>query len=389
MFKYLFSLLILLLMGLIISSCGQVTVQVEVLSPPEATALANDLATQAASVQIQSQQPLLPAPIIYLDVEDNQLWQLSNDGETTTLISKRGAAVTSFDVSSVYGDIVYVANNNIYHIHEGNNEAVLIVDGVDLDSISGEERLNHDVGNVKWSSDGQQIIYRLGIVDVNTTVITTFDPIQPLSWSPDGPYALIMHLSGETAILNVANGTSEIIEDVLGCQFSWSLDSQYLFCTQDYDPFRGLQGGLWQIDIETGQKEIIIPSYEGEIPSENNDVPITLFHSAQQLNDGNLYGFVATGTYNELFNRDPLDTSPIPFRLSRIWLDDMYIEVLNTAVYDMVPNSVLWAKDGSGAVITTFTQDQPFIRLVWLPIDGSEPVNLGGQGYYAQWSSQP
>lgn len=209
--------------------------------------------------------------------------------------------------------------------------------------------------------------------------------VQPLSWSPDGQYVLILHLSGETAILNMTSRTSELIEDVMGCQFSWSLDSQYLFCTQEYDPFRGLQGGLWQIEVDTGQKEILIPAYEGDTPSENNDVPMTLFHSLQQLNDGNLYGFVATGIYNELFNRDPLDTTSTPFHLSRIWLDDNYIEVLNPAVYEMVPNSVLWAEDGSGVVITTFTEEQPFIQLVWLPIDGLDAVNLDGQGYYAQW----
>lgn len=111
------------------------------MSPTESIPTESPTPTTEAptETEVSATGGLLPAPVIYLGVEDQvepaapgkqNLWRLEVDGLTATQITDEVLPVTGFSVSPVNGAIVYTtfSDNDLYLINDDGSERVLLVD---------------------------------------------------------------------------------------------------------------------------------------------------------------------------------------------------------------------------------------------------------------------
>jgi hypothetical protein len=105
------------------------------------------------------------------------------------------------------------------------------------------------------------------------------------------------------------------------------------------------------------------------------------------LKDGSTYAFLATT--DKLPDPGVDDSVAWPkFTLNHISVDREHAEQLGDATFENPGDNVLWAADGSGAVIEQY--DPQGATLFWVPADGAEPVALAeGLGTSAmRWGAQ-
>lgn len=417
-------LLFMIILVLAVSACGMVKVEGEVLDPTEADDRRNNptaiipssTPSDEGGWDVQEVVGVLPAPVIYLGVEDvpvapgkQNLWRLEVDGVTATQITDEVMPITSFGVSPKDGAIAYTTfdENDLVRIDaDGSNRRVL-VDGPDLSSQPRDDEWARATNaNVAWSPDGTQIAYGYGGINIISAEggeprILLADKIvtvsgrasqesryyKPLAWSPDGTKILAMEGYGIEgsgyAVVSVESGeVTSLGSAVVCCDPGWSLDSQSFYFSSAV--FGMIAPGLWQADATTGEVTTLIRGMETASLPDVTGEPMSLIQSAQQLVGGHLYAFTGFGTYDELFRDEEGNEVAPELTMTRISSDGSEVEPLRSDAYAL--GQALWAEDASGAVINVMVGEAyPSGTLLWLASDDSGPVVLGGRGFQPMW----
>ncbi|OGO17995.1 MAG: hypothetical protein A2Z14_11650 [Chloroflexi bacterium RBG_16_48_8] len=412
----------MIVLALAMSGCGMLKVEGEVPDPTEAvdrqviptTVPTSSTGSAEDGSQDQGVEGILPAPVIYLGVEDEpaapgqqSLWRLEVDGVTAIQITDEDVPITSFAVSSVDGAIVYTtfSDNDLVRMDADGSNRGVIYDGLDLTSPPSDESVMRSANaNVAWSPDGTEIAFGLGGINiipaaggeprmlVEDKIVAEGSPqdsrfYRPLAWSPDGTKILALEGYGIEgsgyAVVDVYSGkVVSLGSAVVCCEPSWSLDSQSFFFSSA--AFGMILPGLWHADAMTGEVTTLIRGMETAGLPDVTGEPMSLIQSAQQLGDGNLYAFTAFGTYDELFRDEEGNEVAPQLTMTRISPNGSEIEALRSDAYAL--GQTLWAEDASGAVINVMVAEEyPSGTLLWLGSDDSAAVVLGGRGLQPKW----
>jgi hypothetical protein len=350
-------------------------------------------------------EALLPAPLYYVvnsPSEPSHIVRLERDGKTRTPLldeapSKGILTITEFDVSPADGSLVYII--------QGQNGNSLVKTGPD-----GQDRTvllaDASVNTPRWSPDGQSIAVAIfqapeatggmaggvylvpadggapKLLQANDKVDDPANPspdargFAPKAWSPDGrrlllgTFSMAVELCG-TAVKDIASGTLVDLvapEGLAACEGgAWSGDGSAVYIGMTRPGYMAPVPGLWRANAATGQ----IESY---IAGEPEQGKFTLVRGIHPLEDGSAYALLATT--DKLPDPGVDDNVVWPkFTLSRVSADGAKIEPLSDATYENPGENVLWAADGSGALIEQYNQQGA--TLLWLPIDGAEAALIG------------
>jgi len=416
--------ILMLSLAMVLSGCGLVKVEGEVLDPTEAldreifpSEVPTDFSgTEGDNPVDQVVEGVLPAPVIYLRAEEGavapgrqNLWRMEVDGVTETQITDEAVPVTSFDVSPVDGAIAYTTfdDNDLVLVEWDGSEREILVDGDALSTQSGsEEGTQASLANVAWSPNGSQIAYGYGGINIisvegGDSRVLVPDKIitisgrtsqdsryyRPLAWSPDGNKILALEgfgIEGSAyAVVDVESG--EVVSlgsAVLCCEPSWSLDSQSFYFSSA--AFGMMVPGLWQANATTGEVTTLIQGMEGAGLPDVTGEPMSLIQSARQLVDGKLYAFAGFGTYDELYRNEEGNETLPKLTMTQFSLDGKEAHPLRSDAYPI--GEALWAEDGSGALVTVMVEGEyPSGTLLWLASEDSESVILKGRGFQPRW----
>jgi hypothetical protein len=359
--------------------------------------------TAAPTVEPASEE-LLPAPLYFITnspTEPSHIVRLERDGKTRTPLLDEAPAkdiltITEFDVSPVDGSLVYIV--------QGQNGNSLIKTGPDG---QGRTVLLADlsVNTPRWSPDGQTIavaifqapeapsslaggVYLIPtdggaprLLQANDLIADPANPspegrgFSPVAWSPDGKQLLLGTFSlvvdiGGLAVKDLASGALVEIAAPDGLApsgpIAWSPDGATIYMGMYRPGYLAPVPGLWRADAVTGEAT---PYIVGE-PEQGK---FTLVRGVHPLKDGSTYAFLAT---TDKLPDPGVDDSVVwpKFTLTRISVDRAHAEQIGDATFENPGDNVLWAADGSGAVIEQF--DPQGITLLWLPADGAEPVTI-------------
>jgi Tol biopolymer transport system component len=403
-------------LSILLVGCGMVSLEGEVLNPTEA--VDQNIITpepSAAPTEVPVIEGFLPAPIIFLGMNDDptirggqNLFRLEADGETLTQLTDEAVPITSFAVSPTNGSIAYTTfeENDLYRINADGGERTLLVDGPDLSSpLDAGERAS-ELANVAWSPNGRLIAF--GLDGVNIIAASGGEPqlivrdwlffdeerpsqelrysFRPVEWAPDGKSILVleghpMEGSGYAVVRLNDGGVMSLGSAIYCCDPSWSQDGRsYYFSV----PFYGLiRPGVWRADVDTGEVVTIVEGVDDNIVVEASTT-LNLFLSAQQLEDGKLYAFSASGTFDELLQDEGGNYTEPALTMSQMSAEGGGFTVLREDAY--VATDVLWAQDASGAVVSMMVDENyPPGTLIWLGTDGSDPIILVGTGSQPKW----
>jgi hypothetical protein len=397
-----------ILLGLIIiSACGQAptpTATPSANTPTSAagpttgaTATASSVATATNAPQVQfdpSPAPSttrLPAALYVLD--RGQIARIERDGVTRTQLTRETSdipglpPIADFDVDPD-GRLIYIAADLEF-------DRLMLLEGADTEPVQIYAETGHELSNPIWSSDRDAIylrllnnrepsdrpdgIYRLQLADATLELIRADDPVDdpvdpaptingylPVSLNPDGTRLMV-----EAFSLFYDGCTPAVIELVGGAlvtpQFPASISP---YCGE----------AVWSVD---GESLIMMAG-----PTEGPDAGPNLWQVAAA--DGSAAPLAATGVFAR--GPHPLDAQQLRF----FWIEPIKDQnnVIIGAAYTMAEltgigsaplslrstfddslNRILWARDGSGAVVEIFPSDAPR-TLRWLPADGGDPLDL-------------
>jgi WD40-like Beta Propeller Repeat len=395
---------LLLLTLLIVSGCassagstptpGQPTRSVS-LSTPVPTLAVTALPSPTAGVTIGPPAPtivptitpspsgILPAPLYVLDY--GQIARIERDGKSRNLVTSEKVdiqgvePIATFAVSRA-GNIAYVvgdlkADRLVWTEPRGENKRTLY------------EAEGHELSNLVWSKDGQQIylrvlnnrqppdkpsgIYRIASAGGPLELLRADDPVdnvahpsptingyRPFAFSPDGSRLLVEIYSiyydgcslgiipaagGDIVRLNIPLNTKTFCGEA-----AWSPDGTavYFLAGPDSGPT------IWRGDASSGATTAMAAA----------DV---LSRAPVALSDGSLRFF--------LLRRDPPGSGPVTFVLSSLITPQTAPVALGAPLSDRL-GQVLWSPDGTGAVISVVPTNKP-MDLRWMPADG-EPLSL-------------
>ncbi|MEI6778247.1 MAG: hypothetical protein WCK70_15215 [Chloroflexales bacterium] len=395
---------LLLLTLLIVSGCassagstptpGQPTRSVS-LSTPVPTLAVTALPSPTAGVTIGPPAPtivptitpspsgILPAPLYVLDY--GQIARIERDGKSRNLVTSEKVdiqgvePIATFAVSRA-GNIAYVvgdlkADRLVWTEPRGENKRTLY------------EAEGHELSNLVWSKDGQQIylrvlnnrqppdkpsgIYRIASAGGPLELLRADDPVdnvahpsptingyRPFAFSPDGSRLLVEIYSiyydgcslgiipaagGDIVRLNIPLNTKTFCGEA-----AWSPDGTavYFLAGPDSGPT------IWRGDASSGATTAMAAA----------DV---LSRAPVALSDGSLRFF--------LLHHDPPGSGPVTFVLSSLITPQTAPVALGAPLSDRL-GQVLWSPDGTGAVISVVPTNKP-MDLRWMPADG-EPLSL-------------
>lgn len=341
---------------------------------------------------------ILPAALYFL--QDGQIQRLESDGVTLTQMTQEEDPITDFDVSPVDARLVYVSGNRLVEANPQYGTEVVKLDGGPYDENESEAQITQRITAPHFSPDGSQIAFGLNGVNLipageanDYTTILPSDPypapntsprtairfFSPGQWSPDGERILVNFgywpEAGGIALLNVDSGaltelTSSDPNATLCCGWDWGQTGAVGYIASDQLIYTS--AGLTQVDAATGNGLPLVIGMPAKGPTLGD--PIRLFQSAYETEDGSILSFVSQ---SEDFGADA------PYQMQRMAADGSGLQPESTAEFLRVVE-VLWAKDGSGAVLRTQTAEGE--QLVWLPRGVDEAVTLPIVGSELRWA---
>jgi Tol biopolymer transport system component len=339
-------------------------------------------------------QTVLPAPVYFIG-QDGQIWRLEADGATISQITHEPAPVTEFDDSPKDGTLAYVSSNAlIISDAQGGNRRVML-SGPALSQSPDATYILSSLTKPRWSPDGMTLAYGLGginLLDVPTGTSrmlrsTTYSETSPAEiriyvpdqWSPDGT-RLLVHLGfsegGGLVVLRLADHSEVLLtspDGLVCCYQAWATDGLNIYFANDSVGY--VASGLWRADVVSGTGVTLIAGEQ--------DGKFTLVSYPYQGADGRLYAFMSsTSEFPEAFPALVMTRSAADGVTERM--------TLRTDTWHL--GDVLWAQDGSGALIIDqspdFPRPDPFAilgPLVWLPTDGSPALVLPVVGTSLHW----
>jgi hypothetical protein len=385
----------------VVATIAPTTIPTAVPTAPatEPTAIPTSEPTAASTVEA-----LLPAPLYFIaniPSEPSHIVRLERDGKTRTPLLDEAPAkdiltITEFDVSPADGSLVYIVQSQ-----NGNSLIKTGPDGQDRTVLLADVSVN----TPRWSPDGKTIavavfqapeatgslaggVYLIPadsgepqLLQANDTIADPANPspdargFAPKAWSPDGQQLLLGTFSlvvdiGGLAVKDLATGALMEMAAPDGLVPSepivWSPDGAKIYIGMHRPGYLAPVPGLWSADAATGKVQ---PYIVGE-PEQGK---FTLVRGVHPLKDGSTYAFLAT---TDKLPDPGVDDSVVwpRFTLNHILVDREHAEPLGDAPLQNPGDSVLWAADGSGAVIEQFNPEG--ITLLWLPADGAELVPL-------------
>lgn len=374
---------------------------------------AKNVAGQAVSplAQPATTAQVLPDAVYFLH-ERGQIARLEADGRQVTMVTAEAEPVTAFDVAPDGSRLAYISGNDLIEIAYNTfamNRQVK-VEGLAYDSADQAQSLTQGLNTPLYTPDGKYITFGLngirwigaGAESTAQGVLLRNDPypapnqpgparfVWPVAWSPDGQRLLFRYAyyASDDIGQRVLDLTTGLEQQV--CRSAlWGRDSQMVLCREiTYAPEMGTQLEISQINTAMGERTMLVQGAPVGQPTATN--PYRLFRSVHQTADG---AFLAFGA--EWVTLPPID-APTSFygvqryTLQRISADGKRITALRNDRYRL-EGSLLWANDGSGALISDATTGdagrQP-APLLWLPADGSPAVELFAVGRAMQWRTR-
>ncbi|MFZ1754289.1 MAG: SH3 domain-containing protein [Caldilineaceae bacterium] len=377
---------------------GQMTpvVSVETATPLPSTITQNPTARPATvrptPVVLQD---ILPAALYFL--QDGQIQRLESDGLTLTQFTQEAEPITDFDVSPVDARLVYVSGNRLIEANPQYGSKIVKIDGGPVDVEVEGAWAARKISDPHFSPDGSQIAFGLNGVNLipagdstEYALVLASDPypepnnpprsavrfFAPGPWSPDGTKLLINFSywpeAGGIAIFDLATSslmeiTSSDPNTTLCCGWAWGQSGSGYIAG---DLLIYAIPGLTRVDVSTGDALPLAIGLPPSGPTPGN--PIRTFQGAYETADGELLSFVSQP---EEFGADAAYT------LQRIAPDGSRFTRERTDEFLHI-GEVLWAQDGSGAVIRLTDGNQ----LVWVPRSGDKPVVLSVTGTQLRWA---
>ena len=370
------------------------------LSPsPTSTFLSNF----TSPTQVNTQGPsVLPQSLYFLskmDSDYDRIWRLETDGTTLTRINLDPGEIVSFDVSPISGNLAFSIGSTLF-ITQG-DQSIPIYEGIRGQcspggSIPTDQEGCESINSIYWSSDGKKLAFSSGGVlylyqlsameyiqalperESSKSVPGTM--YQPYSWSPNSQQILVvMDLPTQGSTLGVYSlATRKIVwlvapdNNLVCCQASWSLNSELIFVSNFYLTVDH-PTGLWQYNPANGVGTTLIPSMDSE-------------------NTYNFAGWPFLGPDNQLLyyyaNSPSLLEGQIPLSMAASPADNFGVRSLIRSE-SVLPQEVLWARDGSMAVIV---QGSPgavqWMRggpVILMRVDNSAAIPLVSEGFYIRW----
>ncbi|KPL87046.1 hypothetical protein [Herpetosiphon geysericola] len=360
---------------------------------PAATSVPTLAATLQPSPAVSSQ--VLPQPLYALSSQPNgvQIVRLETDGKTLTPITNEQNGVFDYQISSL-GQIAYIANNDLILVDALGQNREILVDGPTIDPQADTNVFHRDQLNTpRWSPDGSSIAFSWGGLQVLSLIDRKQTMLQPHtsnadaaladiyaysvlygpnSWSPDGSKILatagFVPEGGNLVLFDLASSaplTITINGNYPCCHVSWEPDGSAINVTNE--TFGIFPTGWWHINPSTGESKALIDG--------DNVAPFQPVSSVFMQPDGSHLGFVGT-----IDSNDPMEISA-PLTLSQIGVDGSIMPLRQDS---QTVGSVLWAPDGSGAVIVPSMMAET--QLQWIPSNGSPIADLALSGANMQWA---
>lgn len=348
----------------------------------------------------QEAKHMLPAPLYYLNPEDNQVWRVEQDGRTLTPVSAEGSAVEQYAVNPVDGSVALLTDNDLILIGATGQERRVIVDAAPQSEGGVHWYLTDRISNPVWSPDGQTLAYgQNGIRFYHPTTGDTSlvlpngdlgsdEPVHvytPNSFAPDGGKLLLLvgwYQSGGAApaVLHL-NGDAPLVE-LQGagfpcCTFSWSQDSSAIFAAND--SFGMLLPGLWRSDAATGETTTVVES-------ELADGDVRVFDWPVHLEDDQIAVFTDQGARMEFESGQPH-----PMTLATVDVPSGALDPVGER--EWLPGEVVWFTDGNGLALTELLsgaitgQWPPVGSVYYLSAPGAEATELPVAGRLLAWGA--
>lgn len=357
----------------------------------------------------------LPAPLYFLS--DGQIQRLERDGVSLSQVTSESQPVTGFDVSPVTERVVYVSGNDLIEADPAQGTRTVLVDGEPIEPGDAADFFTRQISDPLYAPDGSRIAFGLGGVNLiapdapeDIQKILPSDPypdpsdpprtvvrfFRPADWSPDGSTLLVAFSywpeAGGLTLLDVESGaltelSGDTPDTVLCCDWAWAPGGSQAFIASNLLAY-GFPG-LSRVDVDSGR---VRPLLSGLPPQRTPDAPVRLFFSAFAESPDALLTFIST----QESSTEGIDTAESGYRMSRVALpessagDAQPKEIRQESFAD--PVEILWARDGSGAVLADPGEFGPSARrgnLIWLPLDGSPPLALPAVGSHLRWGWMP
>jgi hypothetical protein len=370
--------------------------------PPPATE-AQVPPTVIIATQTPAPTGLLPAPLYYVNLTDQQIWRIQVDGVISERITNETSPVTAFDVSSLDGSLAYISNNNLILTDtNGANPRTLVTGGI-LDPNQPDGSIVKEVGYPHWSPDGKQLSYGfngVNIIDIASGQIQVVKPSDPYPdlnagrppnlvtfyleglWSPDATHMIILYANypegGDYIIHSLADGSDSTISFPGGgltcCNPAWTADSQSIYFSNDSVGL--VPPGLWRVALDGTASALITPPADGQT--------FPLVSNARQLSDGQLYYFFSNAPLNPNAGGPDWPATHTLTRSAPNGVTDRTALRTDTVKLD----EALWSPDGRGAVIVQHTDNASVFGqgpLFWADTANSPLVDLHATGSLVRW----
>lgn len=361
---------------------------------------------------------LLPDTLYFLSIE-GQIWSVDKETRRHQQITHEAHPILDYDYSASHGHFVFVSDNQLIEFDPATNQRVVklatlseselwtINENGDRICIQCDQEL---VLSPRYSPDGSQIAYAKGGINliesgleqstsprqlqtnvrfqVDTEDINATRFYDDSLWSPDGTRIAFHARAWEWAgyeIYDLKQNRLQIVRSPtvpgvhLCCQWQWGMDSAngYIAAPISHGPVE--DSGLYRINVtDASVLQINSGKNSGDLVGQQRGV-IGVHPSAS----GELFAFISV-------NDDKWVTQPTLYMLHRIDPNGGEPTAVNER-QTLIEGEVLWALDGSGALVMTASFSPPGAaavgKFVWMrnSTEYSYPQPLTLIGSHLRW----